>query len=487
MKSTWLKIIGTVAIVNIVARLLGFFRELLIGYQYGTSKTADVIITAYTVPNFLYIVIGGAITTAFISIYLSKKDSSLMFLKESFSFVLITSFFITIVSYVLTVSFSGYLLGDATSQELREFHLLLNWMMPSVFFLILSTWLNGLHNSHKRYLISTSSSLIYNLIFLLFAILFHGMLGAIAYGIGALVASIVMLIFLFFKVKELKSLKVNFNFLRSPDIKRMSYLAFPIIFGGATVQFFFLIQRYYSLRLEDGVVASINYAAKMTQFPQAILMTAVTTVLFPLITKSIRDQKTELVNEIFNKGIKILSLILIPTVFFFLFFSEDILHLVLEYGNFSEKDTERTAPLLQAFSFTLLFLSLNMYITRFFYAHENSVLPVMINILCVFIVNIAIIELFIDTYGAFAIAWGTVGSSVIQTILLCIIAYKKFGLTVERFFKNELLFLLFMAACLLVTHQFVYQALISSCVFLFVFLLGIYLFNIRIKDYLLRQ
>lgn len=51
--SKLMKIIGTVAVINIVARLLGFLREIVIGYQYGTSTMADAIAAAYTIPNFI--------------------------------------------------------------------------------------------------------------------------------------------------------------------------------------------------------------------------------------------------------------------------------------------------------------------------------------------------------------------------------------------------------------------------------------------------
>lgn len=46
----FLKIVGAVAIINIAARLFGFLREMVIGYQYGVSYASDSIFTAY---NFL--------------------------------------------------------------------------------------------------------------------------------------------------------------------------------------------------------------------------------------------------------------------------------------------------------------------------------------------------------------------------------------------------------------------------------------------------
>src|SRR3954451_12676044 len=77
--SKMLKIIGAVAVINIVARLFGFLREVVIANQYGATVSADAIVTAYTIPNFIYLVVGGALTTAFISVYHSSKSDKALY------------------------------------------------------------------------------------------------------------------------------------------------------------------------------------------------------------------------------------------------------------------------------------------------------------------------------------------------------------------------------------------------------------------------
>ncbi|GAJ97491.1 hypothetical protein JCM19055_353 [Geomicrobium sp. JCM 19055] len=47
---------------------------MLVAYQFGFSFQADSIATAYTIPNFLYIVLGGALTSAFVSVYSKIED-----------------------------------------------------------------------------------------------------------------------------------------------------------------------------------------------------------------------------------------------------------------------------------------------------------------------------------------------------------------------------------------------------------------------------
>ena len=113
-KKSLLKIIGVVTIVNIISRLFGFLREAVIGYHFGTSALADSVILAYTIPTFIYLVIGGAITTAFISIY--KKVGSireqeqfkdLIFTYTTMSMAVLSLFFILFSHEVTDVLFSG--------------------------------------------------------------------------------------------------------------------------------------------------------------------------------------------------------------------------------------------------------------------------------------------------------------------------------------------------------------------------------------------
>lgn len=96
------KIVGAVAVINIVARIFGFLREMVIGFQYGSSNYSDSIFTAYTIPNFLYLAVGGAFTTAVISIYNRETTDRALFVKQSFTIVLITTTNLTAVMMFFT-------------------------------------------------------------------------------------------------------------------------------------------------------------------------------------------------------------------------------------------------------------------------------------------------------------------------------------------------------------------------------------------------
>ncbi|WP_203332232.1 murein biosynthesis integral membrane protein MurJ [Planococcus beigongshangi] len=491
-KANILKAIGTVAVINILARLLGFMRELAIGYQFGTSDVADLIITVYTVPNFLYIVVGGAVTTAFISIYMSVTDDKEKFLGDSLKFIGTIALILTAGVFAVLWIFRGTLFSSYIEENEILLNGLLLWMIPSTFFLIISTWMNGVLNSRQKFGISTFSSLIFNLVFLLAAVGLSFLIGPIAYGIGALAGAIFMVFYLNHHIGLKKILTPLERLTMTPEIKRMVWLALPIILGGATVQFYFLIHRYFSLQLTDGFVAAVNYASKLTQFPQALLMTIVTTVLYPLIAKGVKQGDKLFVSSVYFRGLRMLGLLLIPAAIFLWLFGTELVQVIYEYGNFTEEATTMTAPLLKIFGLSLFFISANTFMTRFFYANEISMTPVLISISSVFGVNILVILLFIDQYGAAAIAWATVISSGFQFILLLFFSFRMLGLKSAEnawLLKDLVLFAGILTASLLFNHFAIFESPYITVaggllVLLLAFLLGIKILRIQIKQIL---
>ncbi|WP_337018828.1 murein biosynthesis integral membrane protein MurJ [Oceanobacillus massiliensis] len=432
--SRFLKVLGAVAVINIIARLLGFSREVIIGYQYGTSFQADSIIAAFTIPNFIYIVIGGAITTAFISVY-SKLDIAHRdgFVQVIFTGLSLMVGFITILFVVFPNMWINLFFSGMSKESLDLTTSLFRLMAPATLFLVLSMLFSGLLNMHEEYRLSSFSTLLFNGFFLVIGVAFTPLMFEYSYGLGALLGSCMMLIFIFFYVRKRKLVKFRMKLEWNGPVKRFIMLAMPIIFGGATIQFYFIIQRIYASGLEEGAISALNYASKMTQFPQAVLMTSVTTVIYPLLAKAVGEKNEKKFISAYKKGFQMLSIILLPATFFVFFYAKEIIQFIFEYGSFGTEATNATYPLLRLLSLTMFSLALNTYITRFFYAKENSYLPIVLNIVSVFGVNILIISLFIDGGGALAIASGTVIATIVNTIMLIIAAKIKLDLKLSNF------------------------------------------------------
>ncbi|WP_205600793.1 murein biosynthesis integral membrane protein MurJ [Gracilibacillus sp. YIM 98692] len=431
----WLKILGAVAVINVIARLLGFGREVIIGYQYGTSFRADSIITAFTIPNFIYLVVGGAITTAFISVQSKlSKDKQTRFRQNIFTLLTIILGALSLVS-ILFAAFWIDLFFSGMSPEAAELTTKLYQVMaPASLFLVIGMWLSGLWNMEGHYRFTAFSTLLFNGLFLLIGVAFTQALATFSYAIGATIGSLAMALTLYIAwQKKYGPIPMQWKWQANQnELARFIKLSVPILFGGATLQFYFFIQRIFAAQLEEGLIASINYATKMTQFPQAILMTSVTTVIYPLLAKAIGDGQEEKVGRIYQKGVRWLVLLLVPATVYLYVYAEQIIRLIFEYGAFDQLSTARTFPLLQWFAFSMLPLALTTFITRFFYAKEQSYLPVFYSLLSVFGINLVIIVGWLEELGPFAIALGTVVATIVNMVLLCISAYVRYSYTIGR-------------------------------------------------------
>ena len=426
--SKMMKIIGAVAVINIVARMFGFLREVVIGNQYGLSKTADAITEAYTIPNFIYLVVGGALTTAFISVYHSTKTDKTLYVRKSFTTVLVAAVSVTAILLIFTEPVLKIFFASETVEEYELIRRLYLWMMPSSIILVLSTWMSGVLNVNGKYNLSSMAVLLYNAAFVGIAVLLTSTFGPESYGIGAMVAAVLMGGFLYvgFRKSKLYSLKPSFGM--SDDVKRIWVIALPILFGGASLQFYFLIHRFAANQFGEGIVTAVNLASKLTNLPQAILMTAVTTVIYPLLSKKEGEGDMETIRKLYKKGMLYLVVLLAPATAVAYFFAEPLVSLVFERKNFTWEDVLIMVPIFRVFTLSMFFLAANTFITRFYYAKANSIVPVIFSAISVFGINVAIIYLMKDAFGPSAIAYGTAISAAANFVMLVIYARVKWKL-----------------------------------------------------------
>src|SRR5699024_3477010 len=135
-------------------------------------------------------------------------------------------------------------------------------------------------------------------------------------------------IILIFQVKKQRLMPLKFKFNNMPEAKRFINLALPIIIGGATLQFYLIIQRIYAAGLDEGAIASINYSSKMTQFPQGVLMASVTTVIYPMLAKAAGEGEFSKIKQAYQQGFRLLTLILLPASVYMFIYSKEIIMFV---------------------------------------------------------------------------------------------------------------------------------------------------------------
>lgn len=364
------QLIGVVTIVNVLSRFLGFVREAVIGYQFGTSSLADSVILAYTIPNFVYSVLGGAVATAYISVY-SKMDHDIhkqRFHDVIFTYLLLfcvglTGLFMILSKQVVQLFFNGLHPSEVAMTSKLFF-----MMAPATLFLVFSMWFSGILNVRGQFYSASFATLANNAFFIFIAVLLYPAIGVYAYGWGAPVSAAIMVAVLVYYMHKsgVFCFRLRFHVSEKEYVLRMLKIAMPVLLGGATLQFYFFIQRMFASRLDDGYVAALNYASKLVQLPQMILMTAATTVIYPLLAKKTAEQDYEGISQIFFKGLRLLIMFIVPVSVFVYVYAEPIVKIIFEYGSFTAQSTSMTAEMLKIFVIGMFAHAANLFVTRFF-------------------------------------------------------------------------------------------------------------------------
>ncbi|MGB9804825.1 lipid II flippase MurJ, partial [Desulfofundulus sp.] len=72
---------AVIAAFTLLSRILGFVREMALAYVFGASASTDAYLVAYTVPNVIFTVLGGALTVIAVPLFASyasegKRDEA---------------------------------------------------------------------------------------------------------------------------------------------------------------------------------------------------------------------------------------------------------------------------------------------------------------------------------------------------------------------------------------------------------------------------
>ena len=94
-------------IATIIAKVLGFTRELVLASSYGASMYSDAYLTAMNIPLVIFTIIGTTLGTVLIPMYFEinsgiGEDEALKFINNVFNIVILLCILLTIVGFIFT-------------------------------------------------------------------------------------------------------------------------------------------------------------------------------------------------------------------------------------------------------------------------------------------------------------------------------------------------------------------------------------------------
>ena len=215
----------------------------------------------------------------------------------------------------------------------------------------------------------------------------------------------------------------------------------PSIFSSGVTQISILVGTIIA-SFQSGAVSYLYYADRVYQINLAIAGIAVSTVSLPILSKLIKNKKTNQANDIQNKSLELSLLLSLPASLALIIGSDEIVNALFGYGSFTENDIEQTSLALKYFGYGIPAFAVLKIFANFFFARDNTVTPFKISSLVV-IINVAISVLFFKKVGFVIIPIATTLSTWLGVVSYLYLLLKTGYLKIEPNFYNKLLKIVF--------------------------------------------
>ncbi len=409
--------IAVVALSSVGVKFAGMLRDVVLASEFGTSDAADAFIAAWAIPQFLAVIFGNALAGVTIPLHAEAKSRqgeahSRKFLSE----MLLIAIGMLILVTVLMIPFRDAMLSLVTSsfgpEKLEATQELWMIMLPALFLYAMSTLWSGMLNTDDRFGLAAISPMLIPV----------GTIGALwAYpqgginspAVGFVIGSVAQAAVLLWGLRRndlvvfprwyggLVETRLAFN-------QFVPYLANGVVFGGVGV-----VDQAMAATLGQGSLAILSYANKLVLPVLAIGSTALATVVYPRFSRLVAERNWERLHVQVRSYLGITLLVTIPVMTFIVIFSEPLVRLLFERGEFTAADTAAVAEVQVIYAFMIPAYTLGMFLSRVLNAMRATRL-LLIGSVCIFIFNIVADYLFKEWIGIRGIALATVMNYMIS-------------------------------------------------------------------------
>lgn len=376
-----------IALGNVLSRVLGLVREMVIATLFGASGLVSVFRVASSVPTMIYdLLIGGMLSAALVPVFsqmveqegrealwsLFGRVASLIAVVLA-SLVLIVELFAPKVAWLLGGGF-GPDLQAALAQMIRI-------ISPAVLVFGLSGVVTALLYAVKQFSYPAMGAAVFNLGIIVAAPLLAGRLGAYSLAVGVLLGSLFQLLI---QTPGLRGMRLRFSLdLSHPALRRILALYLPLALGLVISNLQIVIDRRLASSTGESSVAWMANATTMIQLPHGLVAVAISLAVLPTLSRLSAAGDPKGFGQTLGLGLRLVLVLIVPATLGLLVLAEPVIALVFEHGRFTTYDTFWTAWALRYYLIGLVFATIDWPLNYAFYARQDTLTPALVGVLSV--------------------------------------------------------------------------------------------------------
>jgi putative peptidoglycan lipid II flippase len=410
------------AVATALSRVAGVAREVVAGIYFGTSPAASAFTIASQIPNLMVNLFAqAALSAAFVPVFTDllqqgRKREAFKLASTMFWIILIAVGALTALGMVLAgvilPAFSGQRFEGEVAARLTQI------LFPVVLILGLTGILVGILQSYDEFSIPALAPVAWNVVILVLLIGLHKQLQPHieAYAVAWLVATFVQLLLVAWALRRI-DFRLRFEIdWRDPRLRQVFMLMLPVTIGLGIVNLDSLINSSFGALVNAQGPRAIQYAFLIYMLPQGIFSVAVSTVLFPTLSRQAARRAPGEMRRTLGNGMRQINLLLIPCAAGLMVLGMPIVRMVFQHGKFGATSTHLTSIALFWFAWSLPFAGLNLLLTRTFFALQRPWIPTKLAVLNMIVDVIVSLALY-KPLGLAGLVIGTAAANIVMTAL----------------------------------------------------------------------
>ena len=414
---------STFGFFTLISRILGYVRDILIAIFLGTSLFADAFFVAFRLPNtFRRLFAEGTFNAAFIPSYAGQlansKEEANNFAKNVFNLLFVILLFLVLVAEIFMPQLI-FLIAPGFYKDPEKLNLAIDLSritFPFLFFICLASFFSAILNSYNKFAASAAAPIILNIILIasLFFSQWVNVSDVLLLSYAVSLAGFLQLIILFFFVKKNFKPVLTLKIKLDEKIKFFFRKLLPSIFSSGVTQINILVGTIIA-SFQAGAVSYLYYADRVYQINLAVAGIAVGTVMLPELSKQVKINNIEEINNLQNRALELCLFLSVPAAAALILASEEIITSLFGYGSFTNESVANTAIALTYFAFGVPAFSILKIFSNYFFARNDTKTPFYLSIVSV-ILNILISVSFFNKLGFVIIPIATSISSWINVL-----------------------------------------------------------------------
>ena len=371
----------------LLSRIAGLIRDRVFAHYFGNSDAADVFKAAFRIPNFLQNLFGeGVLSASFIPVYanlLARNDKEeARKTAGAVAALLSLSTSVLVLLGVLAAPWLIEAIAPGFHGQKRELTVLLvRILFPGAGLLVASAWCLGVLNSHRKFFISYTAPVLWNIAMIAGMISFGAHRTQNALVVITAWASVVgsglqVGVQLPMVLKLLGGLRLSLAH-QAENVRVVIRNFFPVFVSRGVVQISAYIDAFLASFLPTGAVAALAYAQTLYTLPVSLFGMSVSAAELPVMSGALgqTEEIAGILRARLNSGLRQITFLVVPSVAGFLVLGDVIVAAIYQSGRFVHNDVIYVWGILVGSTVGLLASTLGRLYSSAYYALRDTRTP----------------------------------------------------------------------------------------------------------------